>query len=201
MLPPIPNGVPVDKLGAVHARKCRYALMLARVCPEKGLHLALQAAHAAGSAAADRRRDLPLSGAPGVFRRARSRRCSTGSAAISARSASPASAACWPARAACWCPSLVHGDQLAGGDGGGELRHAGDRVPQRRAAGGGRARADRLPGRRRRRAWRRRSAASARSTRQICRAGGARAVLAGAHDRRLSRPLPRTAGQEVTPAA
>lgn len=48
MLPPIPNGVPVDKLGAVRPRKCGYALMLARVCPEKGLHLALQAAHEAG---------------------------------------------------------------------------------------------------------------------------------------------------------
>ena len=49
MLPPIPNGVPVDRLGALHPRKCGYALMLARVCPEKGLHLALEAAHAAGT--------------------------------------------------------------------------------------------------------------------------------------------------------
>ena len=50
MLSPIPNGVPVAELGAVHARKCRYAMMLARVCPEKGGHLALDAARAAGSA-------------------------------------------------------------------------------------------------------------------------------------------------------
>ena len=49
MLPPIPNGVPVAKLGAVHPKKCRYALMLSRVCPEKGLHLALEAAHMAGT--------------------------------------------------------------------------------------------------------------------------------------------------------
>ncbi len=49
MLDPIPNGVPVEALGVVQPRKCRYALMLARVCPEKGLHLALDAAHAAGS--------------------------------------------------------------------------------------------------------------------------------------------------------
>jgi glycosyltransferase involved in cell wall biosynthesis len=48
MLPPIPNGVDVGRLGAVQHRKCRYALMLSRVCPEKGLHLALEAAHAAG---------------------------------------------------------------------------------------------------------------------------------------------------------
>lgn len=49
LLPPIPNGVPVAELGAVEPRRCRYALMLARVCPEKGLHLALDAAHEAGS--------------------------------------------------------------------------------------------------------------------------------------------------------
>ena len=49
VLPPIPNGVPVERLGALHPKKCGYALMLARVCPEKGLHLALDAAHAAGA--------------------------------------------------------------------------------------------------------------------------------------------------------
>ncbi len=47
MLPPIPNGVPVALLGAAQSRKCRFALTLARVCPEKGLHLALDAARAA----------------------------------------------------------------------------------------------------------------------------------------------------------
>jgi glycosyltransferase involved in cell wall biosynthesis len=48
MVPTIPNGVPVEALGAArHA--CRgYAVMLGRICPEKGQHLALQAAHAAG---------------------------------------------------------------------------------------------------------------------------------------------------------
>ena len=49
MLPPIPNGVPVAQLGAVHPRKGDYALMLARICPEKGFHLALDAARMAGS--------------------------------------------------------------------------------------------------------------------------------------------------------
>jgi glycosyltransferase involved in cell wall biosynthesis len=49
MQPPIPNGVPVDRLGAIRPRKQRYALMLSRVCPEKGLHLALQAAHASNT--------------------------------------------------------------------------------------------------------------------------------------------------------
>lgn len=47
MLPPIANGVPVAALARLRPRKCTYALMLARVCPEKGLHLALDAAHAA----------------------------------------------------------------------------------------------------------------------------------------------------------
>ncbi len=49
MLSPIPNGVPVEELGAVHPRKCRYGLMLARICPEKGVHHALAAAHATGT--------------------------------------------------------------------------------------------------------------------------------------------------------
>jgi glycosyltransferase involved in cell wall biosynthesis len=48
ILPPIPNGVPVDRLAAARVTKRDYALMLARVCPEKGLHLALQATRAAG---------------------------------------------------------------------------------------------------------------------------------------------------------
>ena len=48
-LPPIPNGVPVGVLGQLRPRKCGYALMLARICPEKGVHLALEAAHAAGA--------------------------------------------------------------------------------------------------------------------------------------------------------
>ncbi len=48
LLPPIPNGVAVERLsGARHARRS-FALMLARICPEKGAHLALDAARAAG---------------------------------------------------------------------------------------------------------------------------------------------------------
>ena len=47
LLPPIANGVPVEALGAPH-RRCGYALTLGRICPEKGQHLALDAAHAAG---------------------------------------------------------------------------------------------------------------------------------------------------------
>ncbi len=58
LLPPIPNGVPVARLGAVQPRRCRFALMLARVCPEKGLHLALDAARAAA---------VPVLLAGGVF--------------------------------------------------------------------------------------------------------------------------------------
>jgi glycosyltransferase involved in cell wall biosynthesis len=48
-LPPIPNGVPVGELQARHGKR-RFALMLARICPEKGIHVGLQAAHRAGLA-------------------------------------------------------------------------------------------------------------------------------------------------------
>ena len=47
LLDPIENGVDVDALGAVRHGKRRYALMLGRICPEKGQHVALQAAHQA----------------------------------------------------------------------------------------------------------------------------------------------------------
>ena len=48
MLDPIPNGVPVDRLRARHARR-NFALALGRICPEKGFHLALDAARLAGT--------------------------------------------------------------------------------------------------------------------------------------------------------
>jgi glycosyltransferase involved in cell wall biosynthesis len=47
MLEPIANGVPVEQFRARHATR-NFALMLGRVCPEKGFHLALDAAAAAG---------------------------------------------------------------------------------------------------------------------------------------------------------
>ncbi len=47
MLPPISNGVPTTRFAAVHPKRCSAALVLARICPEKGVHLALDAAHAA----------------------------------------------------------------------------------------------------------------------------------------------------------
>jgi glycosyltransferase involved in cell wall biosynthesis len=47
LLEPIENGVPVDALRARHGRR-RFALTLARICPEKGVHLALDAARRAG---------------------------------------------------------------------------------------------------------------------------------------------------------
>lgn len=47
LLPPIGNAVPVVALAARHARR-GFALMLGRICPEKGQHLALQAARVAG---------------------------------------------------------------------------------------------------------------------------------------------------------
>jgi len=43
LLPPIANGVPVERLRARHAKR-RFALTLGRICPEKGVHLAIGAA-------------------------------------------------------------------------------------------------------------------------------------------------------------
>jgi glycosyltransferase involved in cell wall biosynthesis len=43
---PIANGVPVDRLAARHAKR-EFVLALGRICPEKGLHLALDAAREA----------------------------------------------------------------------------------------------------------------------------------------------------------
>jgi len=48
MLPPIPGGVPVERLQARHAKR-NFVLALGRVCPEKGFHLALDAAEMAGA--------------------------------------------------------------------------------------------------------------------------------------------------------
>jgi CelD/BcsL family acetyltransferase involved in cellulose biosynthesis/glycosyltransferase involved in cell wall biosynthesis len=47
MLPPIGNGVPVERLNHSHHSKRRFALALGRICPEKGFHLALDAAQKA----------------------------------------------------------------------------------------------------------------------------------------------------------
>ena len=43
LLDPIENGVPVEALTARHAKR-RFALMLGRICPEKGVHCAIEAA-------------------------------------------------------------------------------------------------------------------------------------------------------------
>jgi glycosyltransferase involved in cell wall biosynthesis len=43
----VENGVPVERLAARHARR-NFALALGRICPEKGFHLALDAAARAG---------------------------------------------------------------------------------------------------------------------------------------------------------
>jgi glycosyltransferase involved in cell wall biosynthesis len=49
-LPPIANGVPIDALAARHGRRS-FALVLGRICPEKGIHIAMDAA---------RHADIPL---------------------------------------------------------------------------------------------------------------------------------------------
>jgi glycosyltransferase involved in cell wall biosynthesis len=47
LLPPIPNGVDTARLGMRHAKR-GFTLNLGRICPEKGVHLALDAAKRAG---------------------------------------------------------------------------------------------------------------------------------------------------------
>ncbi|MGH7210428.1 MAG: glycosyltransferase, partial [Acetobacteraceae bacterium] len=47
VLPPIANGVDVEALGAAGHARWSFALMLGRICPEKGQHLALAAARQA----------------------------------------------------------------------------------------------------------------------------------------------------------
>jgi glycosyltransferase involved in cell wall biosynthesis len=47
LLPPIENGIDLAAFAGRHAKR-GFALMLGRICPEKGVHLALDAAHAAG---------------------------------------------------------------------------------------------------------------------------------------------------------
>ena len=47
LLQPIPNGVDLDKLKIRAPRKENFALCLGRICPEKGFHFALDAAHRA----------------------------------------------------------------------------------------------------------------------------------------------------------
>lgn len=44
---PITNGVPVEALTACHGKR-RFALCIGRICPEKGVHLAIEAARLAG---------------------------------------------------------------------------------------------------------------------------------------------------------
>lgn len=44
LLPDVPNGVPVDALAAEGYAKHDFALTLGRICPEKGFHLAMDAA-------------------------------------------------------------------------------------------------------------------------------------------------------------
>jgi glycosyltransferase involved in cell wall biosynthesis len=46
LLGPIENGVPVETLAGAHAKR-GFALMLSRIAPEKGVHVALRAAHRA----------------------------------------------------------------------------------------------------------------------------------------------------------
>ena len=62
LLPPIENGVPTRRLSARHAKHA-FALCLGRICPEKGFHIAFDAAKTGGVAAAPGGRRVSLRGA------------------------------------------------------------------------------------------------------------------------------------------
>ncbi len=83
---------PSRRFAARHAKR-GFALVVGRICPEKGVHLAIEAAKTRRHAAAHRRRGVRLRGAPRAISPRRSRRGSIAGAASSGRSASPASAA------------------------------------------------------------------------------------------------------------
>jgi glycosyltransferase involved in cell wall biosynthesis len=57
LLCPIPNGIPVDQFAARHAKR-GFVMSLGRICPEKGVHVAIEAA---------KRADVPLLVAGEVF--------------------------------------------------------------------------------------------------------------------------------------
>ncbi len=47
LLPPIENAIDIERLKPDPGRRRRHALVLARICPEKGIHLAIEAAKSA----------------------------------------------------------------------------------------------------------------------------------------------------------
>lgn len=67
LLAPIPNGTAVDA-AAAPSRKRGYALVLGRICPEKGIHIAIDAARRAEVPLIRCRARLPLSCASRLFR-------------------------------------------------------------------------------------------------------------------------------------
>ncbi len=144
LLPPIANGVDVAALGAVRHGRRGYAHDARPHLPGEGpAHRAAGRARAGiglligGTSSPTRRTRL--------LRRRRSRRCCD-------RRRLPGRARLRPQTAAAGRGTLPAGaqhgggNQFAGGDGGAGLRHAGDRLPLRRAARPGRARPHRLPG-------------------------------------------------------
>ena len=131
MLDPIPNGVPVEHLQARHARR-DFALALGRICPEKGFHLALDAARLAGTPLLIAGQVFPYEAHRRYFSEEIGPRLGP-TPGFSARSASRASAA-FDGGARSAGPEPGGRDKFAGRDGGACLRLPGCRVSRRRAA-------------------------------------------------------------------
>ena len=155
MLPEIPNGVPVARLQARHAKR-QFALALGRICPEKGFHDALDAAALA---------QIPLVIAGRVFPYEDHERYF---ADRDPTALGTSGAICGESR---FCPQTPfsdgsalpvdaephRGNEFAGGDGGDRLRHPGRGVSGGRSARHHRAGCHRLYRRRHTRDGRRNS--------------------------------------------
>ena len=118
-------------------------MALGRICPEKGFHIALDAARRAGVPLLLAGQTFPYEAHETYFAREIAPRLDRSRRFIGpiglVRKRRLLSAGALPAG-----PVAGAGDQLARGDGGARLRHAGGRVPGRRAAGDRRARQDRV---------------------------------------------------------
>ena len=141
MLKPIGNGVDVERLDVVR-RPQGFALVLTRICPEKGIHLAIAAARQAKMPIVIAGEIFPYAAHQDYF--ARKIAPALGADCRFIGPANFAQKRQLLAEAQCLLvPSLVEETRLAGGAGGGD-GHAGDRLRARRLAGDGGAWGHRL---------------------------------------------------------
>ncbi len=144
VLEPVGNGVNVAALGRVRHARRGFALMLGRLCPEKGQHIGLDAARRAGVRLLVAGAAFPYPAHQEYVRREVLSRLDAGRllgpVGFARKRRLLAAARCL------LIPESGAGDEQPGRHGGRRLRHAGHRLSRRRSArdrGGGR---DRVPG-------------------------------------------------------